>query len=73
MYSDCPWIIVPVNQTTHMKESNDGNENKNGNFSRRVAFLKKPLPQQFLAFKCSKLSQNFPLKEITGRLSNVKV
>ena len=46
---------------------------KNANFSRRVAFLKKPLCQQFLAFKCSKLSQNFPLKEITGRLSNVKV
>ena len=36
------------------------NENKNGNFSRRVAFLKKPLLQQFLALKCSKLSQNFP-------------
>ena len=35
------------------------NENKNGNFSRRVAFLKKPLLQQFLALKCSKLSQNF--------------
>ena len=33
---------------------------KNGNFSRRVAFLKKPLCQQFLAFKCSKLSQNLP-------------
>ena len=36
------------------------NENKNGNFSRRVAFLKKPLLQQFLALKCSKLSPNFP-------------